>query len=362
MLLKKSIQRGARYNKLNRRYLSLINVLLLILPAYFVSCKKDFKIALENSIKRYISGEKNALTDIEENLINAVSILKVKLNEKPIVSKMILTQDKDSYEAIYPQNFKINKTNMHIRIADYNNEIAALSDGLRILVTGNDGNIVKILKPGNKDSLIKDIIIIKNRIIYYLDEKLHYFDYRSEENGILHNEKLSPPYTKYYTVSLSRTAANNISVVAGAGGLYYLYLYNRTSGEVFLNKYKISTPKILHSENNLFLIKGNSGNWKLIKFNIENKNEELIDSFSRISDIEIIPEGYLYHIDDTLWYKDFQGNKTRIPFNYSISGMINKKAIIQYNNRLFIINWEKMESKIKQLKAVIPEIFAENNK
>ncbi len=359
MPLKRSTPRGALLNKLKRRYLFFINAFLLIVPACFISCKKNYKIALENSIRRYISGDKNSFNDIEENLVNSSSILKIQVKKKPIISKLALTQDKENYEAIYPLNFKISKTKMNIRMADYNNTIVVLSDGMRIFITEKDGKIVKRVKPGNKDSLIKDILLIETRIIYYLDEKLCYYDYMTGETGIIYNEKLSPPYNKYYTVSLSRAGTDNISVVAGAGGVYYLYIYNSAAGDLRLNKYTVSTPKLLYSENKLFLIKGNAGNWKLVKMNIISKKEDVLDEFSNISDIELIPEGYLYHIDDTLWYKDFQGNKTRFPFKYRISGILNNHAVLKYQKCLFVINWEKIYGKIKHFKMVIPEIFTE---
>jgi hypothetical protein len=362
MLLRRSIQRGATLNKLNRRYYFLIIVLILLVPLCFNSCKKDYKIALENSIRKQISGDKNAFAEIEENFVNAVSIINVHVEKRPIIRKIVFTQDNDNYEAVYPLNFEIDRSKLDIRLADYNNEIVVLSDGLKIIIAETDGKIVKIFKPGIEDSLIKDVLIDEKNIIYYLDEKLHYYNYKTEETGILHNTKLSPPYTKFFTVSLSRAGKEDISIVAGSGGVYYLYIYNRAAGELRLTKYRISTSKLLYSDNSLYLIKGNTGNWKLVKLNVNEKSEEIIDRFSSISDIELIPDGYIYHIEDTLWYKDFKGYKIRIPFKYRISGKINNNAILKFKNRLFVINWEKLNRKIKHFQTIIPEIFEDEEK
>lgn len=345
---------------MNRKNLLLINSLLLIITGFFISCKKDFKIALENAIRRYISGDKTAFADIEENFINTVSVLTIQMEKKIVLSKIALIRDKNSYEIIYPQSFKIRKENLNIRIADYNDDIVALSDGLRIYVADGEGEIVKTVKPGIEASRIKDIVIIGNKIIYYFDEKLYYYNYRSDENGIHCNKKLSPPYAKYYKASLGRIDDNNISVVTGAGGLYYLYIYNSALGEIWNKKYKVSTPKLLCLDNSIYMVKGNAGNWKLVKLDLFNKSEKVIDSFSNISDIELIPEGYLYHIGETLWYKNFMGNKFKIPFKYSINGIINNHAVLKFHNRLFVINWKKMQRKLRHFMAVMPEIFTDN--
>ncbi len=342
---------------MKKQYSSPLIILLLAVLSLFLSCKKDFRIALENSIRRYTGGDKKAFAEIEENFINAVSILAIKNEKKHILSRIILKHDKDSYKAVYPFNFQVSKTNLKIRIADYNNEIAVFSDGKRILISDKNGKIVKIINPGNKNSFIKDVIVNEQRIIYFSQEELRYYNYQSGKSGLITDDKLSPPYNKYYTVHMKSAGRENISVVAGAGGSYYLYVLNSTTGRILLNKYSVSTPKLLYLDESLYLVKGSAGKWHLVRISLNNSREELLDSFSNISDLELIPEGYLYHIEDTLWFKDFNGNKTRIPFKYRISGIINKHPVLQFNNSLFLINWEKMNGKLMHLKMIIPGLF-----
>jgi len=320
------------------------------------SCSAKPEEKLNSSIDDYSNKKTGSIKNIEQAFFNLTSVNSFTADGISFNENMII-QNGSAFRILHPVEISLKlPLNQEIRLFDMNKDLIALSSGKGIWLFSNKGDYISDIPTGDSKSEIKAILFHGNRLIYFMNNTLYYYNTKSYSRGVLSERKFTPPYGKDYIVNLYRSG-NSLGILAGSPGSYYFSNFNLETGTAEVTNISVSSSRVCFNENNLVYVFGSTGEWKIQKFDFKNKSKKTILKTGDITDILITKQGIILSSSRGLYLVNFDRTKFTIPFKFEIFGNTEKNLILKYRDKLIAANSRIFFEKIKMLRHRIPQHF-----
>ncbi len=348
-----------------------------ILTLYFISllfiqttgCIQNAENKLKKGIELYkIKKSKEAITLIEDGLINFLSLKKIKADHLSYGENVLYSRTDKAVNIIYPIQMKINITKDYNIISYYPHiKKLAFSNGTDIKIYDTNGNLTSTcVSQADEKNPIKAISISHDNIFFYNNKKIFTCSSQVNTPEPFTNENYNEPFKDdTYNVYLYK-AGTFLTLITGIAGKYNLNIIDLMNRSNLLKDLKIASSKVMATDNSLYYISGNAGKYSLNKISIISRKKENIINFENLHDIELFSTGIIFEDKEGTWIMKYDtGTRQRIPFNYRIAGKCGDNPVLKYLNKYYIIDLPALFDKLEYIKTSIPVIFqeqeAENN-
>jgi hypothetical protein len=334
---------------------SLFAAIMLIVSGCSLDPDRKFNTAIEH----YTEKKPGAASEIEREFINTITIETLEFKNFMANGRLLYRTDDNETEILYPMTLSLSLPGGEgIKHIDANDDYAAITDGYQISVYDGGGSHRQDETIGDKKKPVKDLFIHNDDVIYYKNSKLYRYSIIHNSSDLLLNDTFPPPYTNYYSVCMYKIN-DLLCILTGIAGSYNFNIINLSSGSVVLKNFNMSSSKHHTSASTLNYIAGNSGNWELVRYDIENKSKKTIAKFTDLIDIECTAIGYIFENKAGLWCAEYGKNPIRVPFRYQLSGRFMGRVILKYGNSYRIVNMQNMFAGLNKLYKSAGELFVD---
>ena len=336
-------------------------LLIFILILFFSSCLQNPDKDLDVAINNYKNGPIKNVAEIGKKFLNLIK--KKEFNSKDLMqsNNVLFTIDNEAIHIHHPVRLTVKLLQMEKpEIIDINKNYLVLSDKNSVNILNNELDLIKSLPVGDKKKRIKAVKLINDKIIYYFDGRVFEYSIKSGEHGLLIKNRLKSPYKKHYEVKIFKKGTF-VGVLIGIAGSYYYNIINYNKRLIAVQNLSVSSKKMLLTDKYLDYVFGSSGKWVLKRFKIAGKSKESLYLIYDIIDIELLTRGIIFENSSGLWMREHsKGNikseKMLIPFKYRLTGKCDNLIILQYNSKSYLVDFERLNAKLKILKSKIPKI------
>ncbi|MBN2157982.1 MAG: hypothetical protein JW807_01210 [Spirochaetes bacterium] len=337
-------------------YIVFILAYIVAFPLFFGGCSLDPDRKLNRALELYLEKKPDALNKLEVEFLNRVSTHSFRMEHLQSNGSFLFTADEDEIKIVYPAKHSLTLPDSEgIMHYDSNDDSAIVSDGIRISIF-DDGDRLADKTIGDKKSPVRSVLISNGSFLYYRNSTIYRYLIAGESSEEFLKETFPPPYAKYYKVSMY-LKDDLLCILAGIAGSYYFSIVNPASEKIILKNLSLSSSKHVMADNFVFYIKGNSGNWELIRYDIGTKSKHMLSKFTSIIDIELTDRGYLIENSSGLWVSEYGGEKTRLPFAYQLVGTCRGMVLAHYKDSYYLIDTTLLFEMIKMLEGKAPELF-----
>jgi hypothetical protein len=326
-----------------------------------VSCSTNPDKIFEESVKKYISGNKNARYDIETSMIKSISFFGIEFSETEISPSSIFTRNSSSVKFLYPENFKIkikDAVNYENFQTDLNKTHAVfILDGIIHLYKKN-GNFVKDIAVPDKDGSIKieAVIFYKESLLYYSGGYLYLYSSLENKNELLISEKLNQQLKGLNRITM-QMSDGKLFLCTGIGGAYNINIIDIEKRNFITKNLPVSSSRIYGSAASIKYIDGGSGQWRLMEMTFSGKNNKVLTELKDVIDIEFFEKCAVIEGKNSISIFDYNKTIDVIPFDFELGGSSAGELILIIKDRYYAVSAEKLMDRIKYLKQNAPGLF-----
>lgn len=332
---------------------------LIIVAA--VSCSGNPDKILDVSVQKFLSGEKDAIHDIENSLIRSVSSGESDFSESEISASAIFIRTNKKVKFLYPEKFSINLKDA----ANYENfqtgvngtHVYFILDGIVHLYKRN-GDFVKDIAAPDKDGALKidAAVFYKDSLIFYSGENLFVYSYTENKMETLVSGKLNANIKSPKRIILN-ISGDKLSAAAGIGGEYNLNIIDIPGRNIVVKNLSVSSAKFYASESFIRYIDGGSGQWKLMEMSFADKKSRELAEFRDVVDVELLEMCALIEGKKSISIFDYIKTTEIIHFDFELAGSSAGMVILAYRDKIYPVSAWKLLEKIRYLKQQAPDLF-----
>lgn len=332
-------------------------IILAIALSLHSGCSLDPEKRLNAAIDEYFEKKPGALTDLQHEFLNYITIQSIEARELSSNGNILYTLDGNDAEIAYPEKIKLSLADGEgIKNLYMNEQYCVITDGLQFSIFDSSGSHKNDETVGDKKKQVKAILLSDDNILYYRDYKLFNYNIIINTSEALLKESFPPPFTQYYNVMLQKIDSR-LGILAGIAGSYNFSLVNLTDNSVMLKNLGVSSSKIHLGKQNIYYITGNAGNWELMQYNIPHKKKKSMAKLPEIEDVELVSSGYILQNKDRLFGSRYEMERFAIPFTYQLSGTYRGRVVLRHKDTYNIIDINKLFTGIEILRSKIPDLF-----
>ena len=335
--------------------------IIFFIIAFAVSCSTNPDKLFEDSVKKYISGNKNARFDIEASLIKAVSTVNFDFSETEISPSSGFIRSSSEVNFLFPEKFKIkikDASNYENFQTDLNKtHIVFILDGIIHLYKKN-GNFVKDIAVTEKDSSIKieSVVFYQENLIYYAGGHLYIYSYPDNKNELLLAEKMNQQLKGLNRVTM-RISDGKLFLSAGIGGSYNINIIDLGKRNFVIRNMPVSSSRIFTPASSIKYIDGGSGQWKLMEMTFADKKTKVLTELKDVIDIELFENCAVIEGKSSISVFDYNKSMIVMPFDFELGGSSSGSLILISKDRYYAVSADKLLEKIKFLKQNAPDLF-----
>lgn len=327
----------------------LIIVLSIFISASCGSAEKNYQELLE----KYASGKSSVSVDLYEALLEAYSISSHSSDKIVFTKNLVLLSGGDEPEVIYPAPVALNADESieeNINFAGINSDYVLLGNNRGFCVFNNEGDPVAIYKSGAKEMI--DAMAMRNGNVVFLSKnRLYEFNISSRQTREFIAGDFSSTSKKYFRAFICSSARYS-GLITGIAGSYYISVYDTQNGGLKLKNIDSSAFDFSISGSSLYYLRGGAGNWTVTKYDIASKNRTRIRQVANLENFVVSENGFIIVSDGKSRIESFSGEKSVLPEGWSVKGSCGNILIIEYDDRVHLIEFNVLMQKLKEINSV----------
>ena len=338
--------------------IKIFNIIFFIsLSLLIFQCSENYDQKISDGIISYKNGNQQSIKEIEKFILDKLAIVEYNIHFTRVHENGLFRKKNDELNILYPKNWTIpidhENRNYYFH---FDNEICAITDGTMISYLEDNGGFNEYIVELKKKESFSSLLVFGNSILYSKNFQLFGYDCTTHDSELIVADKFYPYYKKTYNTKLIRNE-KLVGLITGIAGAYKISVIDPIKGSVAVKNIKGSSSKVYLSQKYLYYLSGTTGNWKVTRFTLSNKNKKYLATLKNITDFEFSHSGFIYENKEGLNIALYNKKEISIPFNYMLWGNCRSHVVLKFNDRMFLVNHEKLYNEIKHLKTKLPELF-----
>jgi hypothetical protein len=286
---------------------------------------------------------------ITETILESFSVLTAGSDNLFFNKSTVITGSGSDISLLYPDQVKLNADKIisdNIIYADTGKNRIVLGNSKGFCVFDSDGDPVNIYLADKKETI--DASAIRGDNAVFLsggrmqelsgDEK----KVRKIDSGVY-----NPPYKKLFRSAMISTD-KYYGLITGIAGSYYISIFDSVSGSSLVKNIASSSFEFNIRGDDVFYVRGGTGVWSVIRFEIPAKKRNEIKKLGKISDVYVGESGFIYISEKRTYIETFDGAKWEAPAELDVKGICRDSALVQYKGKMHIIEFNVLYEKLKE--------------
>lgn len=336
-----------------------ILILFVGIALFTAGCSKNSNKELKAAIESYRNNENGALERIQQALINSCTLSEYDDQSIRSHGRVVYTVRSNSLKTIIPEKHEITlpvQFPVDSMSIDVSKNYIGIMDGKALLVFNEAAEMGQPIIIGDEKEKVTDLLLNDNYIYFYKEYRLHVYDFKNEKHYLASNDTFLAPYPKLYSTSLKRNN-DKVCLVIGMAGSYYISIINIVNKSVLQKNIMAASSKCMLLSDKLYYIEGGAGNWDIVSYQFDKKSKIKVSHFNDISNIHVGRTGYFSENKKGLYYAIYGQKQRKVPFKISIVEIGESFLLVKMNNRIHLVDSEKLFVSLDDLARQIPDIY-----
>lgn len=328
-------------------------ILIGLFPLFLISCSITSEGKYEDILEAYKDGELSDTSVITETILELFSSLSVGSENLYFNKSTVITGSGGDISLVYPQEVKLNADKIisdNILYADAGQKRIVLGNSRGFCVFDTDGDPLNVYMSDKKENIDASAIRGDNAVflsggsIQELsgDEK----KVRKIDPGVY-----TPPYKKLFRAAMISTD-KYYGLITGIAGSYYISIFDAVSGSSLVKNIAASSFEFNIRDDHVFYVRGGTGVWSVVKFEIPVKKRDEVKKLGKISDVYIGESGFIFISEKRTYIETFEGDKWEAPAEFDVKGICGDSALVQYKGKTYIIEFNVLYDRLKEFSQV----------
>jgi len=130
--------------------------------------------------------------------------------------------------------------------------------------------------------------------------------------------------------------------------VHIISIFDSISGSSLVKNITSSSFEFSIKGDDVYYIRGGTGVWSVIKFEIPVKKRNEVKKLGKISDIYIGESGFIYISEKRTFIETFEGEKWEAPAELDVRGICRDSVLIEYKGNTYIIEFNVLYERLKE--------------
>jgi len=329
-----------------------VKFLFFVSFLFIISCSFSKEGKYRDLLKDYKEGKISDVSEISKFIINNFALLSFE-NRGYFFNKSVVLKSGSRISFLFPKNTTLKGSGFsleNVSFADINAERALIGNDGSFGVFDLDGNL-RFFYNTEKNYSIDGLSLRGNEALLFEGNRLKIFNPEDKSFKNFTNGVYSPPYNKFYK-SMILSSDKYISLITGIAGAYYINVFDSKTGNPLVNNMSASSFEFNQSGDYIIYVRGTTGNWAVVKFDIVEKTRSEILSLSKLSDLFIGQSGFIYISDNRLYIVNLKGEKYDIPMDINVKGICRNTVLVEYDSKIYLIDFDVLMERIREFHSM----------
>jgi len=328
-------------------------IITCIIPFFLFSCSITSKGKYEDILEKYAEGELNDTSVITGTILELFASSSVSSDNLYFNKSTVITGSGGDISLVYPRDVKLNADKIisdNILYADAGLNRIVLGNSKGFCVFDGDGDPVNVYMADKKEKIDASAIRGDNAVflsggnIQELsgDEK----KVRKIDPGIY-----NPPYKKLFRAAMISTD-KYYGLITGIAGSYYISIFDVASGSSIVKNIAASSFEFNIKDDYVLYVRGGTGVWSVVKFEIPLKKRIELKKLGKISDVYIGESGFIFISEKRTYIEKFEGEKWEAPEETDVRGICRDDVLVQYKGKTYIIEFNVLYDRLMEFSRV----------
>ncbi len=324
-----------------------------VLSSFILSCSITAEGKYSDILEKYAEGEIEDTAAITENLLEGFS--SVMLNgENIFLSKnVVITGDEGNIILVYPEEINLNAEKIisdNISYADMGRKRIMLGNSKGFCVFNPDGDPVAVYRADKKEN-IDSAVLRGDNTVFFTSGRINELSDSEKTVNRLDQGVYSPPYKKLFRASMI-SSEKYYGVITGIAGAYYISVFDNIDGTNKVKNIAASSFEFNMKDDYVLYIRGGTGVWSLVRYDIPVKKRNKLKTLGKISDVYVAEEGLVYISENRTYVQSMNGERWEAPAMFRVKGICRNSVLADYKGKTYIIDFNVLYEKIQEFGQV----------
>jgi len=324
-------------------------IIICILPFFILSCSITSEGKYRDLLEDYVEGEVNNTSVITEAILESFSLLSVNSDNFYFNKSTVITGSGGDISLVYPLEVKLNADKIisdNILYADAGQNRIVLGNSKGFCVFDIEGDPVNVYMADKKERIDASAIRGDNAV-FLSGGRIQELSEEEKKVKKIDPGLYNPPYKKLFR---SAMISNDkyYGLITGIAGSYYINIFDAASGSSLVKNIASSSFEFSIKDNDVLYVRGGTGVWSVVRFEIPIKKRNEVKKLGKISDVFIGESGFIYINEKRTYIETFEGEKWEAPAEFDVRGICRDSALVQYKGKTYIIEFNVLYERLKE--------------
>lgn len=333
------------------KYLKMIY--LLFISAAFLSCSLTNEGKYSNLLEKYAEEGMTDSSAITETLLEGFSSSVISAGNIFFNKSAVIAGSGSDIQMVFPEELKLNADKIisdNISYADIGENRIVLGNSNGFCIFDTDGDPLAVYRADDKEK-IDSAALRGDNTVFLSGAQVKELSDSDKKVKKLDPGVYNPPYKKLFRSSMISTE-KYYGLITGIAGSYYISIFDTAGGESKVKNIASSSFEFNIKDDYLLYIRGGTGVWSVIKYDIPVKKRNEIKTLGKISDVFLGEEGFIYLTEKRIFIENLSGEKWEAPVELNVKGICRNSVIAEYKDKIYIIDFNVLYEKIKEFSQV----------
>jgi len=323
--------------------------LIFLIPLFILSCSITSEGKYEDILEKYKEGELSDTSLITEAILELFSSVSVNSDNLYYNKSTVIAGSGSNISLVFPREVKLNADKIisdNILYADAGAERIVLGNSKGFCVFDRDGDPVNLYM-ADKNERIDASAIRNENAVFLSGGSLRELSGEEKKVNKADPGLYTPPYKKLFRAAMISTD-KYYGLITGIAGSYYISIFDVVSGSSIVKNITSSSFEFSIRGDDVLYVRGGTGVWSVVKFEIPVKKRNELKKLGKISDVYIGESGFIYISEKRTYIETFEGEKWAAPAEFDVRGICRDSALVQYKGRTYIIDFNVLYNRLKE--------------
>ncbi len=322
---------------------------IIMLSACIISCSITDKGRYSDLLEKYAAGDLADTVAVTEAILNDFSSGSVNSGNIFISKSAVINGAGTSITMIFPEEIKLSADKIisdNILYADAGKNRIVLGNSKGFCVFDTDGDPVTVYR-ADKNETIDAAAVRGENTVFLSGGNIQELSASEKKVSKIDPGVYNPPYKKLFRSTMMSTE-KYFALATGIAGSYYISIFNTATGSSIAKNIAASSFDFNMKDDYLLYVRGGTGIWSVVKYDIPGKKRNELKTLGKISDIFIAEEGFAYISENRTYIQNLGGEKWEAPAELNIKGICRNSVLADYKGKTYLIDFNVLYERIQE--------------
>lgn len=328
-------------------------ITIILLSVSFISCSITSAGKYSDLLEKYSEGDLADTSAVTEAILEGFSSGSVTSGNLFIGKSAVINGAGSDLSLIYPEEIKLSADKIisdNILYADAGKNRIVLGNSKGFCLFDMDGDPLSVYR-ADKNESIDSAAARGDNAVFLTGGTIQELTGSEKTVRKIDPGVYNPPYKKLFRSSMMSTEKYYV-LITGIAGSYYISIFDAAAGSSIVKNIASSSFEFSVKEDYLLYIRGGTGTWSVVKFDIPGKKRNELKTLGKISDIFLAEEGFVYLSDQRIYIENLTGEKWEAPAELDIKGICRNSVLADYKGKTYIIDFNVLFDRVKEFNQV----------